>query len=86
MARLSIAPLGCFVILALERGGFNGPEELLFSSTQGWYDTLLEIPHSDKPTQYKGTPLVVRLAETARDEIGGVRSAKECFHEAGQQE
>jgi hypothetical protein len=28
--------------------------------------------------------LVVRLAETARDEIGGVRSAKECLHERRQ--
>jgi len=31
-------------------------------------------------------PLVVRLAETARDEIAGVRSAEECLHEGGQPE
>src|SRR5438445_8154479 len=30
--------------------------------------------------------LVVRLGETTRDEIGGVRSAKECLHERRQQE
>jgi hypothetical protein len=29
--------------------------------------------------------MVVRLAETARDEIGGVRSAEECLHEGGNQ-
>jgi hypothetical protein len=29
---------------------------------------------------------VVRLAETARDETGGVRSAKECLHEGRQPE
>ena len=33
-----------------------------------------------------GMESVVRLAETARNEIGGVRSAKECLHEGRQPE
>jgi len=30
--------------------------------------------------------MVLRPIEAARHEIGGLRSAEECFHEAGQQE
>jgi hypothetical protein len=61
---------------------WGGRAEKILLNVAGW--KVREIPAIGE--FFSLTSPFIELAETARDEIAGVRSAKECLHEGRQPE